>query len=536
MACARSLLIGALYVFYCVTRTFADGDLGPAQDRAGDLLHLERVLHLDWEHPINNWFVAHAWARDPGLLLVRRGPLRRDRCSCWSGCSARAAAHYTPARWALVVSCLIALACYLLLPTAPPRMLSGYTDVLSLHAADGWWGTDASAPKGMGQLTNELAAFPSLHAGWALWVALVVRRSHPQLLGCAAWPGCTPLITAIVVIGTGNHWILDVAVGWAVVIVAMWLVDPWFARPASAGRAAPDRVPQARSPAPRGRRRDDPGLDARRSRSPARPLDEFAEPPRQRRYDCDAAAAGRPAASGCASRASAWRTRSPSYVVHIGGRLASQEAAVAGRGQPRVEHRDDAAVGGGADQPAGALGEQQRGVGGGDLHEAVAARPVGGPLPGAHQRVVGPRERDPVDEHQLAGVARDVEALPQAERAEQAGVRVARRTAGPARAAGRRPGPAWSGAAAARGPPRPRSRRPARLENSPSVRPSAASTSVDDLVELGLRRARRGRAAAGGGRRRGSPAGRSRTASRRRGRARAGRRRRRRRAPRGHRW
>ena len=29
-------------------------------------------------------------------------------------------------------------------------------------------------------------------------------------------------------IGTGNHWILDVAVGWAVVIVAMWLVDPWF--------------------------------------------------------------------------------------------------------------------------------------------------------------------------------------------------------------------------------------------------------------------------------------------------------------------
>ena len=44
-----------------------------------------------------------------------------------------------------------------------------------------------------------------------------------------AWPGRTPLITAIVVIGTGNHWILDVAVGWALVIVAMWLVDPWFA-------------------------------------------------------------------------------------------------------------------------------------------------------------------------------------------------------------------------------------------------------------------------------------------------------------------
>jgi membrane-associated phospholipid phosphatase len=106
-------------------------------------------------------------------------------------------------------------------------MLNGYSDVLSLHAADGWWSTDASAPKGMGQLTNELAAFPSLHAGWALWVALVVRRSTRNYWARGlAWMHA--LITAVVVIGTGNHWILDVAVGWALVIVAMWLVDPWF--------------------------------------------------------------------------------------------------------------------------------------------------------------------------------------------------------------------------------------------------------------------------------------------------------------------
>jgi membrane-associated phospholipid phosphatase len=107
-------------------------------------------------------------------------------------------------------------------------MLSGFTDIMSLHAADGWWSTDASAPKGMGQLTNELAAFPSLHAGWALWVALVVRRSTRNYWARGlAW--LHAVITAVVVIGTGNHWILDVAVGWAVVIVAMWLVDPWFA-------------------------------------------------------------------------------------------------------------------------------------------------------------------------------------------------------------------------------------------------------------------------------------------------------------------
>ena len=220
-------LIGTLYVFYSFTRTLAEDGLGPAQDRALDLKHLEAVLRIDWEHSINNWFVANAWAAVPAsywyaaahyvvTLLVLIWLYRRG------------AAHYNPARWALVVASLIALACYLLLPTAPPRLTGGYVDVLSLHSNIGWWGGDASAPKGMGDLTNELAAFPSLHAGWALWVALVVRRNtrNVWLIGLAwVYAG----ITALVVVGTGNHWVLDVLVGWALVILAMWLVDPWFA-------------------------------------------------------------------------------------------------------------------------------------------------------------------------------------------------------------------------------------------------------------------------------------------------------------------
>jgi len=243
-------LIGSLYLFYCVTRTFAEDDLGPAQERAGDLLHLERVLHLDWEHSINHWFVVRPDVAVPAsywyaaahyvvtltvlVWLFRKG-----------------SAHYSPARWALVVSCLIALACYLLLPTAPPRLTGGgYVDVLDLHADAGWWGADASAPKGMGQLTNELAAFPSLHAGWALWVALVVRRNtRNHWLRGLAWVHA--FVTSAVVIGTGNHWVLDVAVGWAVVIVAMWLVDPWFLdrRPDPQARVAlPDDVAREVTP------------------------------------------------------------------------------------------------------------------------------------------------------------------------------------------------------------------------------------------------------------------------------------------------
>jgi len=182
------------------------------------------------------------------------------------------------------VASLIALACYLLLPTAPPRLTGGgYLDVLSLHSNVGWWGADASAPKGMGQLTNELAAFPSLHAGWALWVALVVQRSTRNYWARGlGWAHA--VITAVVVIGTGNHWILDVAVGWALVIVAMWLVDPWFEDKRQlvtkrriefheriAGTARPtETIP---GPVP-----DEPLT--------SEAIDEFADPPPKRRYDC----------------------------------------------------------------------------------------------------------------------------------------------------------------------------------------------------------------------------------------------------------
>ena len=71
------------------------------------------------------------------------------------------------------------------------------------------------------------------------------------------------IITAVVVIGTGNHWILDVAVGWAVVIVAMWLVDPYFLdRRALADVRVEfrDRTRRGRRASPRGSR---PRLDER---------------------------------------------------------------------------------------------------------------------------------------------------------------------------------------------------------------------------------------------------------------------------------
>jgi membrane-associated phospholipid phosphatase len=119
---------------------------------------------------------------------------------------------------------------YLLAPTAPPRLVDGlYTDVLSLHADAGWWGADASAPRGFGSWTNELAAFPSLHAGWSLWVALVlIRAGAPRLWRLAGLAYAATM--AIVIVGTGNHWVLDVLGGWLLVLMAFTATTAWQRR------------------------------------------------------------------------------------------------------------------------------------------------------------------------------------------------------------------------------------------------------------------------------------------------------------------
>ncbi|MGN6250987.1 MAG: phosphatase PAP2 family protein [Marmoricola sp.] len=228
-AVTEVVLIGTLYVLYCASRTLADGALGPARAHAADVLHVETLAGIAWEASLNHWFVvSHLLALAGSYWYATMHYLVTAVVLVWLW--TQGPATYRPARTALIVATLLALVAYLLLPTAPPRLVGGYVDVLSLTSGDGWWGADASAPKGLGGLTNELAAFPSLHAGWALWVAVVLRH-HTRSRVLWALGAAYALTTALVIVGTGNHWILDAVVGWLVVGAGFVLVRV-------AGRAA----------------------------------------------------------------------------------------------------------------------------------------------------------------------------------------------------------------------------------------------------------------------------------------------------------
>lgn len=210
-------LILLVYACYSAGKLLARGDVSTAVDHGLAILDIEKALYLNAEHPLNRLFTREPWIGVPAdfwyaslhylitpVLLVW---LFRSRT-----------VHYRAARTWLMTSTFIGLIGFTLLPTCPPRLLAdghGFVDTMAQYSSYGWWGGEASAPKGLGGMTNQYAAMPSLHVGWALWCGVILWRfGGTRLTKVAAV--AYPLITTIVVMGTANHYFLDAAAGAAV--------------------------------------------------------------------------------------------------------------------------------------------------------------------------------------------------------------------------------------------------------------------------------------------------------------------------------
>ncbi len=112
----------------------------------------------------------------------------------------------------------LALTVFWSVPMSPPRFaLPGVVDVVGSRGA------------------NLYSAFPSLHVGWSLWIAYAVRSARPRLAGLA-W--AFPAGMAVVVIVTGNHYVLDIA-GSVVLLLAAVGVRRWSESRWSSVRRSP---------------------------------------------------------------------------------------------------------------------------------------------------------------------------------------------------------------------------------------------------------------------------------------------------------
>ncbi|MFG2608365.1 phosphatase PAP2 family protein [Streptomyces sp. NPDC048514] len=217
-------LILLVYGCYSAGRLLARGDVTGAVDHGLAILRIEKVLRLNAEHPLNRLFTREPWLGVPAdFWYASLHYLVTPAVLVWLF-RARAR-HYRAARTWLMTSTFIGLIGFTLLPTCPPRLLSpghGFVDTMAQYSSYGWWGGEASAPRGMGAMTNQYAAMPSLHVGWALWCGVMLWRyggTRPtKILGVAY-----PLLTALVVMGTANHYFLDAAAGVAVMGVGLLL-------------------------------------------------------------------------------------------------------------------------------------------------------------------------------------------------------------------------------------------------------------------------------------------------------------------------
>jgi hypothetical protein len=212
-------LIAVFYGAYTLVRLLIPHDEAAAYAHAHQVMRLEHALGPNLELKLNhallgapllakaaNIFYATAhFAVTLGVLawLYRRRPQ-----------------HFRWLRTSLLLATGIALIGFWVYPLAPPRFLggAGFVDpVTALHSFGLY-----SSPQA-GSLTNQFAAMPSMHAGWALWcaVALIVSmRRRPLIMTIAA---LYPIVTITVIFATANHYLLDAVAGVLVMAFALFV-------------------------------------------------------------------------------------------------------------------------------------------------------------------------------------------------------------------------------------------------------------------------------------------------------------------------
>ncbi|MEU3945732.1 phosphatase PAP2 family protein [Streptomyces sp. NPDC029526] len=220
-------LIVLVYACYSLGRLVVRGDVSDAVDHGLAILRIEKALYLNAESPLNRWFTEEPWLGIPAdFWYASLHYLVTPAVLVWLFRSRTV--HYRAARTWLMVSTFIGLIGFTLLPTCPPRLLDashGFVDTMAHYSSWGWWGGEASAPRGLGGMTNQYAAMPSLHVGWALWCGVILWR-HGRTRTTKTFAVVYPLVTTIVVMGTANHYLLDAVAGAAVMGAGLLLAAP----------------------------------------------------------------------------------------------------------------------------------------------------------------------------------------------------------------------------------------------------------------------------------------------------------------------
>jgi membrane-associated phospholipid phosphatase len=214
-------LVVGLFMAYFATRGIVSGRAADAFHNAYQLMELQNWLGISWELSVQSWIMQYdsliwfvnaiyVYTHMPALILFAIWVFiwHHDR--------------YPEVRNVFLGMLAVGLMVYSLIPLAPPRFFtaSGFVDTLATHSSVDYH------QSGIEMLYNPYAAMPSLHVGFAVFVGIGIiaigQHWRHWIIGLTF-----PLLMSIAVVGTGNHFILDVVAGAALAFGAWYLV-PWL--------------------------------------------------------------------------------------------------------------------------------------------------------------------------------------------------------------------------------------------------------------------------------------------------------------------
>jgi membrane-associated phospholipid phosphatase len=211
-------LVVGLFMAYFATRGIVSGRAADAFHNAHQLMELQNWMGISWELGFQSWVLQYDWmiwalnsiyvyTHMPALILFAIWVF------VWH--------HnwYQEIRNIFLGMLAVGLLVYTLIPLAPPRFFtsSGFVDTLAMYSSVDYHQNSIE------MLYNPYAAMPSLHVGFAVFVGIgiIVIGQTPVrwFIGILF-----PLLMSLAVIGTGNHFVLDVVAGVALAFATWFLV------------------------------------------------------------------------------------------------------------------------------------------------------------------------------------------------------------------------------------------------------------------------------------------------------------------------
>jgi hypothetical protein len=207
--------LAVLYAVYEVIRGAGGENVQAALRNTADIVALEQAVGIYVERGVQDAFESIPYAPSLlGLAYVLLHFVGTAVALVWV--HRRHPDRFPLVRTTFVVATALALVGYVLYPAAPPRLSGlGFADTVTSST-----GLDLSSDL-LGALYNPFAAVPSLHFGYALivggvLVAVADRRAW-RVAGIVY-----PAAMLLIIVATGNHFIVDAALG-GLVVVAGWL-------------------------------------------------------------------------------------------------------------------------------------------------------------------------------------------------------------------------------------------------------------------------------------------------------------------------